>query len=99
METKRVADLTVEELKAIIAEVVDLRLSQWINPFNSNTLPLLPKRTKEEQMQRNLAAIEWLQKWREEGDAEEQTETFEYLQKVLDEDRVSSEIPLFTQQK
>lgn len=99
LETKRVSDLTVGELKAIIAEVVDLRLSQWINPFNTNTLPLLPKRTKEEQMQRNLAAIEWLQKWREDGDAEEQTETFEYLQKVLDEDRVSSEIPLFTQQK
>ncbi|MEG3931428.1 MULTISPECIES: hypothetical protein [unclassified Microcoleus] len=85
METKRVADLTVEELKAIIAEVVDMRLSQWINPFNSNTLPLLPKRTKEEQMQNNLAAIEWLDKWAKEGDEEEQRETFEYLQKALNE--------------
>ncbi|MEG3832851.1 MULTISPECIES: hypothetical protein [unclassified Microcoleus] len=99
LETKRVSDLTVGELKAIIAEAIDMRLSQWINPFNSNTLPLVPQRTKEEQMQRNLAAIEWLQKWREEGDAEEQTETFEYLQKVLDEDRLSSNRPLFVQQK
>jgi hypothetical protein len=98
LETKRVADLTVGELKSIIAEVVDMRLSQWINPFNSNTLPLVPPRTKEEQMQRNLAAVEWLQKWREEGDTEEQTETFEYLQKVLDEDRLSSNRPLFTKQ-
>ena len=85
METKFVvADLTVEELKAIIAEVVDLRLTQWINPFNSNTLPLLPKRTKKEQMQRNLAAIEWLEQWAKEGDEEEQRENFEYLQKALD---------------
>ena len=84
METKLVADLTVAELKAIIAEVVDLRLTQWIDPFNSNTLPLLPKRTKEEQMQRNLAAIEWLEQWTKEGDEEEQRETFEYLQKALD---------------
>jgi hypothetical protein len=60
---------------------------------------VLPARTKEEQMQRNLAAIEWLRKWREEGDPEEQTETFEYLQKVLDEDRLSSNRSIFGQQK
>lgn len=99
METKRVADLTVEELKAIIAEVVDLRLASWLNLGDKTSSPVLPSRTKEEQMQRNLAAIEWLKKWREEGDAEEQTETFEYLQKVLDEDRLSSKPLLFTQQK
>ncbi|MDP8935603.1 MAG: hypothetical protein M3N42_16055, partial [Cyanobacteriota bacterium] len=66
-------------------------------PIKSSAV--LPARTKEEQMQRNLAAIEWLRKWREEGDPEEQTETFEYLQKVLDEDRLSSNRSIFGQQK
>lgn len=83
IQTKRVSDLTVEELKAIITEVVDLRLTYWLNLVNKNPSPVLPSRTKEEQMEINLAAIEWLDKWAEEGDAEEQTETFEYLQKVL----------------
>jgi len=83
LQTKRVSDLTVEELKAIITEVVDLRLTYWLNLVNKNPSPVLPSRTKEEQMEINLAAIEWLDKWAEEGDAEEQTETFEYLQKVL----------------
>jgi hypothetical protein len=152
LETKRVSDLTVGELKAIIAEVVDRRLINWLNTANQKSsivLParteeeqtqgnlaereslqkrreegnaeeriklvefyqkildnapikssaVLPARTKEEQMQRNLAAIEWLKKWREEGDPEEQTETFEYLQKVLDEDRLSSNRSIFEQQK
>jgi hypothetical protein len=152
LETKRVSDLTVGELKAIIAEVVDRRLINWLNTANQKSsivLParteeeqtqgnlaereslqkrreegnaeeriklvefyqkildnapikssaVLPARTKEEQMQRNLAAIEWLRKWREEGDPEEQTETFEYLQKVLDEDRLSSNRSIFGQQK
>ena len=152
LETKRVSDLTVGELKAIIAEVVDRRLINWLNTANEKSsivLPaitkelqtqlnfierellqtwreegnaeerfdlvefyqkqldktrikssaVLPARTKEEQMQRNLAAIEWLRKWREEGDPEEQTETFEYLQKVLDEDRLSSNRSIFGQQK
>jgi hypothetical protein len=84
LKTKRVSDLTVEELKAIITEVVDRRLTYWLNLVNKNPSPVLSSRTKEEQMQRNLAAIEWLDKWAEEGDAEEQTETFEYLQKALD---------------
>ncbi|MEG3954111.1 hypothetical protein [Microcoleus sp. herbarium2] len=59
---------------------------------------VLPARTKEEQMQRNLATIEWLDKWAEEGDEEEQRETFEYLQKALDEDRLSSQRLLFQKQ-
>jgi hypothetical protein len=84
LETKRVSDLTVAELKAIITEVVDLRLTYWLNLVNKNPSPVLPPRTKEEQMERNLAAIEWLDKWAEEGDEEEQRETFEYLQKALD---------------
>lgn len=95
LQTKRVSDLTVEELKAIITEVVDRRLTYWLNLVNKNPSPVLPSRTKEEQMERNLATIEWLDKWAQEGDAEEQTETFEYLQKALDEDRLSSQRLLF----
>ena len=148
LETKRVSDLTVGELKAIIAEVVDRRLINWLNTANQKSsivLPartkeeqtqgnlaerellqlleegyaerieqvefyqkllektikssaVLPARTKEEQMQRNLATIEWLDKWAEEGDEEEQRETFEYLQKALDEDRQSSQRLLFQKQ-
>ena len=148
LETKPVSDLTVGELKAIIAEVVDRRLINWLNTANQKSsivLPartkeeqtqgnlaerellqlleegyaerieqvefyqklldqtikssaVLPARTKEEQMQRNLATIEWLDKWAEEGDEEEQRETFEYLQKALDEDRLSSQRLLFQKQ-
>jgi hypothetical protein len=148
LETKRVSDLTVGELKAIIAEVVDRRLINWLNTANEKSYivlsartneeqtqgnlaerellqlleegyaerieqvefyqkllaqtikssAVLPARTKEEQMQRNLATIEWLDKWAEEGDEEEQRETFEYLQKALDEDRLSSQRLLFQKQ-
>jgi aldehyde:ferredoxin oxidoreductase len=83
LQTKRVSDLTVEELKAIITEVVDRRLTYWLNLVNKNPSPVLPSRTKEEQMEKNLAAIEWLEQWAKEGDEEEQRETFEYLQKAL----------------
>jgi hypothetical protein len=151
LETKPVSALTVGELKAIIAEVVDRRLINWLNTANQKSsivLPartkeeqtqgnlvegelfqkwreeikaslriglvdfsqeilekapikssaVLPARTKEEQMQRNLATVEWLDKWAEEGDEEEQRETFEYLQKALDEDRLSSQRLLFQKQ-
>jgi len=150
LETKPVSDLTVGELKAIIAEVVDRRLINWLNTANQKSYivppartkeeqtqgnlaeikslqkwleeakaeerelrelfqdflgkapikssAVLPARTKEEQMQRNLATIEWLDKWAEEGDEEEQRETFEYLQKALDEDRLSSQRLLFQKQ-
>jgi hypothetical protein len=47
-----------------------------------------------ERMQRNQAAIELLRSWEEEGDEQEQTETWEYLRRVLDEDRLSNR-PLF----
>ena len=40
------------------------------------------------QRMENAAAIELLRSWRD-GDEEEQRETLEYLQRVLDEDRLS----------
>ena len=93
---KRVADLTVEELTALIDEVVARRISLLLNSLNRNALPLLPPRTPEEQMKINQELLEWYDKWVDEGDEEEQRETFEYLQKALDEDRLSSKRALFT---
>jgi uncharacterized protein YchJ len=43
----------------------------------------------EEQKKKNQAAIELLRSWRDEGDEEEQRETWEFLKKALDEDRWS----------
>ena len=116
MATERVADMTVEDLTAIIAEVVAQQftamktsllqeISDLIDSKGRTREPaktwqdtyVLPKRTPEEQRQRNQAAIELLRKWVEEGDEEEQRETFEYLQKALDEDRLSNR-PLFPKQ-
>jgi hypothetical protein len=42
----------------------------------------------------NQAAIDLLRFWREEGDEEEQRETWEFLKQALDEDRLSNR-PLF----
>lgn len=41
------------------------------------------------------ARSELLRSWREEGDEQEQKETWEFLKKALDEDRLSSKRPLF----
>jgi hypothetical protein len=42
----------------------------------------------------NQAAIDLLRSWREEGDEEEQRETWKFLKQALDEDRLSNR-PLF----
>ncbi len=110
MAPERVADMTIEDLKAVIAAVVVQQLEsqkfdaatkqltdQAHEEANQKVETLLPQRTKAEQIARNRALVEWLDKWREEGDEEEQRETFEYLKKVLDEDRLSNR-PLFPQQ-
>ena len=48
--------------------------------------------TRAEQIQRNQAAIQLLESWCNvsEEDAREQRETFEYLKRALDEDRLSN---------
>ncbi len=46
---------------------------------------------------RNNAVLALLDKWEMEGDEQEQTETWEFLQQALDEDRLSSHRPLFPQ--
>jgi uncharacterized protein Yka (UPF0111/DUF47 family) len=48
-----------------------------------------------ERIQKNQAVIELLKSWEEEGDEIEQTETWQFLRKALDEDRLSNR-PLFT---
>jgi hypothetical protein len=44
---------------------------------------------------RNTAVLALLDKWETEGDEQEQTETWEFLQQALDEDRLSSHRRLF----
>ena len=110
MNQKRITDLTIEDLKAVISEVVVTQLQQWFgkpNSFIATTKPeptiptnqpyvnaegvyILPTRTPEEQMQRNQALIALLDEWVEEGDAEEQRETYECLQQNSPENQQHS---------
>jgi hypothetical protein len=65
--------------------------------LHSRSLPRTPVfvvEPDEDQAQANQAALTTLQKWQVEGDAQEQAETFTFLQQVLDEDRLS-DCPLF----
>ncbi len=112
MAPERVADMTIEELKAVIAEVVaqqskspnfDAATENVERPkqlpdrspkTNQKVKTSLPQRTKAEQRARNLAVIELLHEWREEGNEEEERESFENLKRALDEDRLSDR-PLF----
>ena len=56
---------------------------QATNP-DPKPAPLTPEeQERREQIKKNQAVIELLRKWEEEGDEQEQTETFNYLQEVL----------------
>ncbi|HLO52396.1 MAG TPA: hypothetical protein VK211_28610 [Kamptonema sp.] len=54
----------------------------------------ITKLSKEERIQRNQGAIALINSWVDEGDEEEQTETWEYLCQAIDQDRLSNR-PLF----
>lgn len=110
MNQKRITELTIEDLRAVITEVVVTQLQQWFGKPNSSittvkpepNIPtnqpyvnaegvyILPTRTPEEQMQRNQALIALLDEWVEEGDAEEQRETYECLQQNSPENQQHS---------
>ncbi len=94
-----VFDERISAMKAsLLQEIADLIESKGKRDrvlIDQNT-HVLPERTKEEQREINQALIQWYRKWAEEGDEEEQRETLEYLQKALDEDRLSNR-PLFPQ--
>lgn len=56
---------------------------QATNP-DPKPAPLTPEeQERREQIKKNQAVIELLREWEEEGDEQEQTETFNYLQEVL----------------
>ena len=99
----KLKDMTVDDLKTLISEVVAVELQKWSNqstitieteskdldnfankkPYiNAEGRYVLPKVTPEEQVQRNQSLIALLDKWVEEGDAEEQRETYECLQQI-----------------
>ena len=83
-------------LECLTQEIEQIPPAQW-----NNLLELLkifrqsvnPPRSTEPIIV-NQAALELLRSWREDGDEEEQRETWEFLQQALDEDRLSDR-PLF----
>jgi hypothetical protein len=87
--------LTPPELETLIQEIQQIPPAQWNNLLGllqvfrqavSNPAP--PTKV-------NQAAIDLLRSWREEGDEQEQRETWEFLKTALDEDRLSDR-PLFS---
>ena len=109
MNQKRITDLTIEDFKAVITEVVVTQLQQWFGKPNSSiatfkpepTIPtnqpyvnaegvyILPTRTPEEIAARAKALIDLFSEWDREDDADEQRETWEYLQQVLGEELIT----------
>jgi hypothetical protein len=106
MAAQRVADMTVEELKAIVAEVVEqqvsamkLSLLQEISDLidSNKGTPAISAHSAYILLKRTEAeqreVNQALIEWLDrwtEEDDEEYAETFEYLPKVLDEDCVSN---------
>lgn len=109
MNQKRIIDLTIEDLKAVITEVVVMQLQQWFGKPNSSvitvkselTIPtnqpyvnaegvyILPIRTPEEIAARAKALSDLFSEWDREEDADEQRETWEYLQQALGEELIT----------
>jgi hypothetical protein len=85
--------LTPPELETLIQEIQQIPPAQW-----NNLLGLLQVFRQAvgnpPQPKANQAAIDLLRSWREEGDEQEQRETWEFLKTALDEDRLSDR-PLF----
>jgi hydrogenase maturation factor len=97
-ELKALVTSTIDErlsaMKAsLLQEIADLMESKVksLAAINgqSNSYKL-PKLTEAERQQKLKDLQEMFRRWDEEYDEEEQRETFEYLQRVLDEDRLSN---------
>ena len=87
---------SIPTLECLTQEIQQIPSAQW-----NNLLELLkifrqsvnPPQTLNPPIV-NQAALDLLRSWREEGNEEEQRETWEFLQQALDEDRLSDR-PLF----
>jgi hypothetical protein len=109
MNQTRIKDLTIEDIKTVITEVVVTQLQQWFgkpNSFIATTKPeptiptnqpyfnaegvyILPTRTPEEIAARAKALSDLFSEWDREEDADEQRETWEYLQQALGEESIT----------
>lgn len=79
-----------------LQELVSKIIKSW-EAQPPRSLPMTPAffvEPDEIQARANQPALALLQRWQVEGDAQEQAETFTYLQQALDKDRLSDR-PLF----
>ncbi len=97
----KLTDMTVDDLKILIGEVVAAELQKWSNQSTSKDLDnsaskkpylnsegqyILLERTPEEIARQAQSIRDMFTEWEREYDAEEQRETFTYLQKALRDD-------------
>ena len=84
---------SIPTLECLTQEIQQIPSAQW-----NNLLELLkifrqsvnPAQTLNPPIDKQ-AALDLLRSWREEGNEEEQRETWEFLQQALDEDRLSDD--------
>lgn len=72
------------QIIALFQDSVSKKQETAIDPLEASL-----KSSKEERTRKNQAALALLRQWEEEGDEQEHTETWEYLQKALEENPVS----------
>lgn len=80
------------KLQDLIAKIINRWEAQ--PPRSVPRTPRFFVEPDEDQAKANQVALTRLQSWQTEGDAQEQAETFAYLRRTLNEDRLS-ERPLF----
>lgn len=89
---------TSPQLEVLVREIEQTPPSQWghlleiLRIFRQSVAASSQSSTTTPPV--NQAALDLLRSWREDGNEEEQRETWEFLQQALDEDRLSNR-PLF----